>query len=390
VATTPKVSVLVPTFNRADLLPQALDSLLGQSRPPDEVIVVDDGCTDGTAEALDRYQGRIQVLRQANTGKSGALNRGLRAATGNVVWFFDDDDVALPDTLERHLRALQDQPEAGFTLSPGLMCDPDPVRGELVPWPVQPSAVPFDRASFLAYVLVAFPYPFHLQGGLVRRACVDGAGGFDAEILRSQDYGFLFQLALRYPVLRIDRPAYLHRQGSHARGTQQLAHAAIERTTHWTRFGRLLWEKWQAQLDLMDHLPRDPRGRRLEASPERVRDARVARCAALYAKGLWAELQEELDRAFRGWPAGTACGRFAAELWMNTVIRLRINLWAELDRTSAWEALAGRLRGPAAGYLGWLMAKALAHRRTQVLRPEEQSILAQLDRMLADLQPRNP
>lgn len=387
-ATTSQVSVLVPTFNRANLLPAALDSLLGQSRRPDEIIVVDDGCTDGTQGVLDRYDGRIQVIRQANTGKAGALNRGLAAASGNLVWFFDDDDVALPGTLEHHLQALQQRPDAGFTLSPGRMCDPDPDSGELVPWPVQPVAVPFDSASFLAFVLVAFPYPFHLQGGLVRRECVDGAGGFDAEILRSQDYGFVFQLALRYRVLRIDTPSYLHRQGTHVRGTQSLAHAAIERTTHWTHFGRLLWRKWQGQLELMDHLPRDPQGQRQPPTPETVRDARVARCAALYAKGLWEELRDGLDLAFAGWPPGTTCGRFAAELWMNTVIRLRINLWADLDRTAAWEALSHQLRSPAAGYLGWLMAKALAHRRIQALEPDEQTNFAQLDRMIADLQPR--
>lgn len=387
-ATKSKVSVLVPTFNRAALLPAALDSLLGQSRRPDEIIVVDDGCTDGTLQVLDRYAGRVQVIGQANTGKSGALNRGLAAASGSVVWFFDDDDVALPDTLERHLRALEEQPEAGFTLSPGWMCDPDPATGRLVPWPVQPIAVPFDTASFLAFVIVAFPYPFHLQGGLIRRECVEGAGGFDAEILRSQDYGFVFQLALRYRVLRLDAPSYLHRQGNHARGTRSLAHAAIERTTHWTHFGRLLWRKWQGQLELMDHLPRDPLGRRLQATPETLRDARVARCAALYAKGLWDDLLAELDLAFANWPPGTTCGRFAAELWMNTVVRLRINLWPDLDRTAHWEALSRQLRGPAAGYLGGLMAKALAHRRTQVLRPNDHATFAQLDRMIADLQPR--
>lgn len=387
-ATTQKVSVLVPTYNRAALLPAALDSLLGQTRRPDEIIVVDDGSTDWTPEVLDRYNGRIQVLQQSNTGKSGALNRGLRSASGSVVWFFDDDDVALPDTLDRHLRALQEQPEAGFTLSPGCMCDPDPTTGNLVPWPVQPVAVPFDSASLLAFVIVAFPYPFHLQGGLVRRECVDGAGGFDADILRSQDYGFVFQLARRYRAIRLDAPSYLHRQGNHARGTQALAHAAIERTTHWTQFGRLLWQKWQTQLEPMDHLPLDRQGKRQLASPETLRDARVARCAALYAKGLWDDLLEELEPAFADWPPGTKCGRFAAELWMNTVIRLRINLWPDLDRTARWDALSRQLRGPGAGYLGWLMAKALAHRRTQVLHPDDFATSAQLDRMIADLQPR--
>ena len=91
-----RVSVLMPTFNRGGMLSEALDSVLGQSIPPHQVVVIDDGSTDDTSERVARYGARIDYIRKDNGGKSSALNLGLTHVTGDYVWVFDDDDVALP------------------------------------------------------------------------------------------------------------------------------------------------------------------------------------------------------------------------------------------------------------------------------------------------------
>lgn len=93
------ISVVIPTYNRVDLLPQTLEAVLGQSAPAHEVIVVDDGSQDGTEGVVARHAPLVRYLRILNSGELVARNTGLRAATGRVVAFCDSDDVWRPDFL---------------------------------------------------------------------------------------------------------------------------------------------------------------------------------------------------------------------------------------------------------------------------------------------------
>ena len=101
-----RVSVIIPTFDRISVLPRALDSVLAQTRPAGEVIVVDDGSTDGTAELLERDYPGVTTIRQSNRGVSAARNAGLAAASGDWIAFLDSDDEWRPQKLERQLDAL--------------------------------------------------------------------------------------------------------------------------------------------------------------------------------------------------------------------------------------------------------------------------------------------
>ncbi len=86
------ISCVVPVFNGERFLAEALDSILGQTYTRTEVIVADDGSTDGTAAVLDRYAARVRVVRQLTAGPASTRNLGLRAATGEFVAFLDADD----------------------------------------------------------------------------------------------------------------------------------------------------------------------------------------------------------------------------------------------------------------------------------------------------------
>ncbi|HYP40423.1 MAG TPA: glycosyltransferase family A protein [Chloroflexia bacterium] len=115
------ISVVIPTYNRADLLRAALESMLAQSVLPREVVVVDDGSTDHTAEVVgeiaDRAAGRIKVifLQGPHLNRRGdARNRGAAATTTPLVAFLDSDDLWKPQRIERQLQALEKAPEAGF------------------------------------------------------------------------------------------------------------------------------------------------------------------------------------------------------------------------------------------------------------------------------------
>ena len=113
----PRVSVIIPTYNSARFVVQAVESVLAQTYSDFEVIVVDDGSTDNTPVALAGYRQKIRYLHQENRGPSAARNAGYRASQGDYVLFLDSDDLIPPDTLERQVSFLNDHPEFGLVYS---------------------------------------------------------------------------------------------------------------------------------------------------------------------------------------------------------------------------------------------------------------------------------
>lgn len=107
------VSVIIPTFNRAALVTQAIDSALSQTRVPEEVIVVDDGSTDETPDLLAQYGRSIRVIRQVNRGRSAARNAGLQHSTGDLIVFLDSDDLLTPTSIEVRARVFESSPDVG-------------------------------------------------------------------------------------------------------------------------------------------------------------------------------------------------------------------------------------------------------------------------------------
>lgn len=105
------VSVVIPTYNRAEWLGRAIDSALDQIHSSDEVIVVDDGSTDGTVDLLDTYLDRITIVAGQRSGAGAARNRGIRAATRDLVAFLDSDDEWFPGKLEAQRRLLESRPD---------------------------------------------------------------------------------------------------------------------------------------------------------------------------------------------------------------------------------------------------------------------------------------
>src|SRR6267143_7088888 len=101
------VSAIIPTYNREAVVTHAVESILNQTYSHIEVIVVDDGSTDGTQERLLKYGSRITVIAQKNAGPAAARNRGIRASRGQLIAFLDSDDLWLPNKLERQISLMQ-------------------------------------------------------------------------------------------------------------------------------------------------------------------------------------------------------------------------------------------------------------------------------------------
>ncbi len=108
-----KVSVIIPVFNGERYLVEAVESVLAQTRSASEIIVVDDGSTDGSAELVGGYKQSVLYVRQTNSGTAAARNRGIRESSGEFVAFLDQDDWWEPNKLEQQLDAFEAQPDLG-------------------------------------------------------------------------------------------------------------------------------------------------------------------------------------------------------------------------------------------------------------------------------------
>lgn len=109
-----KVSVIIPTYNRPALLARTIDSVLAQTYPDLELIVVDDGSTDNTPEVVAAYGDRVRYIRQANQGPDAAVARGFSTATGDYINFMDHDDLMMPEKIERQVAILDSHPSVGL------------------------------------------------------------------------------------------------------------------------------------------------------------------------------------------------------------------------------------------------------------------------------------
>src|SRR5262245_53826716 len=119
----PLVSVVIPAFDAEAFLAETVESVLRQTWRRREVIVVDDGSTDGTPGVVRRFGDAVRYLRQENRGGGAARNAGASAARGDLVSFLDHDDLWAPETLERQVDVLRRRPESGLVACDGVKFD---------------------------------------------------------------------------------------------------------------------------------------------------------------------------------------------------------------------------------------------------------------------------
>ncbi|MFZ9011987.1 MAG: glycosyltransferase family 2 protein, partial [Anaerohalosphaeraceae bacterium] len=121
-----KISVVIPAYNAEKHIGRAIDSVLAQTRPADEVIVIDDGSSDATAEVVRSYGDKIMFIHQENAGASVARNTGIKAATSDWIAFLDADDEWLPNKLQLQVSQLKRNPDLAWAMSNYLTCFCDP------------------------------------------------------------------------------------------------------------------------------------------------------------------------------------------------------------------------------------------------------------------------
>lgn len=278
---TPSVTVIVPTYNRAKFLGRAIQSVLDQTLAPAQVIVVDDGSADATQEVLNEFRERVHAIQKPNGGKASALNLGFKFATGEVIWVFDDDDIATPDALEKLAFALESHPECGFAygsydhLIESKDGDPEIIQPNLN----------LDPSIDLRLSILERCYIFQ-PGLLVRRTCYDAVGPFDEKLIRSQDYEMLLRLSRRYAGVRVDGVLFHQRQHSGLRGSAANPVVSGNLAATWMQYDRLIFSGIYQNYPLSEFLPgRQTASARLSPSQESA--ALLERCCVMARKGMW-------------------------------------------------------------------------------------------------------
>jgi glycosyltransferase involved in cell wall biosynthesis len=205
--TRPRVSVIIPTYNHAACVTEAIESALEQTYPPTEILVIDDGSTDETRSVLEPYASRIRYLSQDNRGAGAARNLGIRHATGELLAFLDADDRWMPDKLAVQVARLAARPAAALVHADVLLWDPP--RGIHEP-PRRPRRHVFDGRC---YTTLFWGSGLCVSSVVVRRASLEPVGLFDETIpgASAQDYDLWWRLAQRFEFTYIDRPLAFYR-----------------------------------------------------------------------------------------------------------------------------------------------------------------------------------
>jgi glycosyltransferase involved in cell wall biosynthesis len=202
----PLVSVIIPTFDRAAWLGEAIASVLAQTYPHLELLVVDDGSHDATPEIVQAFGPALTYIRQAHAGVSAARNRGVEASRGALVAFLDSDDVWLPGKVAAQVALLQRQPQvhACYTdeiwIRHGVRVNPKQIHQKYSGWLFEPS---------LPRCIIS---PSSI---MLRRTLWDQLGGFDEQLPACEDYDLWLRLTLCTPVVLLPERLIVKR-GGHA------------------------------------------------------------------------------------------------------------------------------------------------------------------------------
>ena len=267
----PKLSVVIPNYNRAALIGETLDNVLAQTRPPDELIVVDDGSTDDSVAVIERYGKRITLIRQTNAGPGAARNRGLAAARGDLIQFMDSDDLWSLNKLEAQERALVES-GADFAYSPWLQARLEGGRARHADPVIQQHPLPPSRSP-LAWYLRGWVIVF--QCCLFRRSLLDAAGPYREDLMPSEDSELLIRI-LKGGARPVHVPEALVLYRLH--GGEQISRGGMgrqRRAKDWAKYVGVVADQLAATAGLSEADRRHWRWREFEAA-RGLREAGIA------------------------------------------------------------------------------------------------------------------
>lgn len=197
----PTVSVVIPSFNMARFVRDAVESALNQTYTDFELIVVDDGSNDDTEHILQPYRGRICYFKQANSGVSAARNRGIELARGQYVAFLDADDLWLPDKLELQMQAFDRQKDLALVACGYSVRRSD---GKTVMRNVVRKNYPTRTELFKALSICQL-IPGCASGVMIKKKCFSEVGVFDTTLMMGEDWDMWLRVISQYGAYFVER-----------------------------------------------------------------------------------------------------------------------------------------------------------------------------------------
>lgn len=308
----PEVCVIIPVFNRAGLIGRTLDSILGQTLPPVEIIVIDDHSTDGIEEALLPYRDRIVFRKNEGKGPGAARNLGMRMSKAPIVHFFDSDDLLTRDKIEAQARMLIDQ-NLDMVYGPYFMASetaqaPGWQQVDVI---MQRRALP--SPDLLKWILRG--WNIITQACLFRREFLERCPPWDSDLITYEDYLYLFRLGLSQPRIgHCPEGAVLYRQHG---GQSTLGHTqAISRS--------------RDKIEVMRRMQQDAPWNRLDFVTKRLFDGRFSAALEHHITLESLEKQPIADGASR----------------INKVFNQIHNKFERLKTGTAWETMHGVDKDP--------------------------------------------
>lgn len=209
------VTVIVPSYNHREFVGATIESVLQQTYPAIQLVVIDDGSTDGSRELLEALAARhgFDLLVQANSGICRALNRAIcERARGSYIALLGSDDAWAPDKIESQVARLREEPGAELCFAQAITFQKTPSDARGSPFPARPLE---------GWVLRRIVFRQHVPAGtmLFTRALYDSLGGFD-EQLKEEDWDFVIRAATRTRFVAVRRPLLFYR--SHATNTMRV------------------------------------------------------------------------------------------------------------------------------------------------------------------------
>jgi glycosyltransferase involved in cell wall biosynthesis len=283
------VCAIVPTFNRSRMLKECLDSLLQQTRPPDQIIVVNDGSTDDTATMLVAYAGKMTVVNKENGGKASCLNVGLFKCQCDYVWICDDDDVAAPEGLALLAAALDTRPDLGFVFGKFMTFQDNDVKNL--------SAIPFwyeTRNEKNLKILFLEEMIANQYATLVRKSLYDRVGPFNEAFIRSQDYEMALRLNRNANALLLSDVIFYLREHDGHRGALIDNFDITRKARKQLEYDQKIFRKVYEQYSLDEFKPGFAAAWK---EPLAKRAALIERACVMARRALWGEAIADLRQA---------------------------------------------------------------------------------------------
>ena len=228
----PRVSVIIPTYDRAHLVGRAIQSVLDQTYQDFEVIVIDDGSTDNTAEVVDSYgDERVKYIRhQVNKGTpAAARNTGIKAAMGELIGFVDSDDEWLPEKLQRQVDKFDSSSENVALIYGGYEAIDDETKKSI-------GLVRAMKRGYMFTEMLKMSGPVNILTPLVKRECFERVGLFDEDMRFAEDWDMWLRIAEHYEfdfVEGIVARSYLSREQLRSDRIGALEGLSKFRAKHW-------------------------------------------------------------------------------------------------------------------------------------------------------------